>query len=111
MMQMTDTELTLLALIAGEHDRVAKLSPYRDMHDDPREWSVRWTSKRDLPLIGCRVNGSWIGSSEAARKARYRALLRLRELGLIELHSDGGRGSSHAKLTALGKQVAGMGDT
>lgn len=106
MMQLSDTQLTLLALIVGEYERIGKLSKYRDGSDVPSEWGRRWTSIRDLPVIGCRVNGSWIGSSESARKARYRALLDLEALGLIERHSDGGRGGSHAKLTALGKQLA-----
>ena len=104
--KLTETESTLLHLIAAETQRVKKLRKTRALNDDPHEWAARSIAISDLPLIGVRVSGDWIGSSDADRKARQRGLRSLEDRKLIDLTAVHGRAVTHAKLTKAGKELA-----
>ena len=96
---MSETERELLRLIRAEWDRVAALSGVRDFRLDVTEWISRSTAIRDMRAgLGIRVGSQWIGTSEADRQARRRALLSLERLGLVELHAAFGRKITHVRL-------------
>ena len=96
---MTETERELLRLIREEWDRVAALSGVRDFSLGVREWISRSTAIRDMRAgIGVRVGSHWIGTTEAARQARRRALLMLEQRGIVELHAAFGRKITHVRL-------------
>ncbi len=52
--------------------------------------------------MGVKVDRNWIGTTDAERKARQRALRRLENCGLLELFAVTGRGISHVRLTEKG---------
>ena len=102
---MKTTERELLLEILSEMRRVERLSPHRDPHADPKAWGLRYSAIRDLPEIGVRVLGSWVGGSEADRKARQRGLRGLESAGLLELFAVHGRAVTHVRLTATGRKL------
>lgn len=97
---MTEIESQLMLLIERETDRVERLSPYRDINShDVSEWVSRSSAVRALKAgLGIKVDSAWVGHDATARQARRRALNRLRELGLIELHSATGLRVTHVRI-------------
>ena len=96
---MTPNETELLTLIEAEWDRVAALSGVRDFSLGETEWISHATARGDMKAgRGIRVSGHWIGTSEADRQSRRRALLSLERLGLVELHAGFGRKITHVRL-------------
>ena len=103
---MTSTERELLLAILAETRRVESLSSYREHHANPTEWGRRYSTILDLPEIGVRVLGSWVGGSEADRKARQRGLRGLESTGLVELFAAHQRSVTNVKLTSAGRTLA-----
>lgn len=103
---MTSTESDLLRAILAETQRVEALSRFRENHANPKEWGARYGAILDLPEIGVRVLGSWVGGSEADRKARQRGLRGLASAGLVELFAAHERAVTHVRLTAEGRKLA-----
>ena len=96
---MTPNETELLTLIEAEWDRVAALSGVRDFSLSVTEWISRSTAIRDMRAgLGIRVGSQWIGTGEADRQARRRALLSLERRGIVELHAAFGRKITHVRL-------------
>ena len=96
---MTPNETELLTLIEAEWDRVATLTGVRDFSLGETEWISRSTAIGDMRAgRGIRVGGHWIGTSEADRQARRRALLSLEQRGIVELHAAFGRKITHVRL-------------
>ena len=96
---MTPNETELLTLIEAEWDRVAALSGVRNFSLGETEWISHATARGDMKAgRGIRINGRWLGTSEADRQARRRALLSLEQRGVVELYAAYGRKITHVLL-------------
>lgn len=102
MAPLSENESELLRLIYSETLRVEGLSQFSSMElsGDDRE------DELDLPRIGVRVGGFWIGDGSASRKARSRGLAKLQDRQLVTLHANWGTNLTHVKLTAAGRKLA-----